>query len=110
MSFLDTLIKDPKYQSHDPRQPDEVTEPDIIISPDTRREDRIPQGQSRTKKWPVLDAHGAPSIDLATWRFEVDVLVENHLSLSLDEFIELPAVKVYADFHCVTRWSRLDNV
>ena len=27
-----------------------------------------------------------------------------------DEFLQLPAVKVYADFHCVTRWSRLDNV
>jgi DMSO/TMAO reductase YedYZ molybdopterin-dependent catalytic subunit len=110
MSFLDTLIKDPKYQSHDPRQPDEVTEPDVIISPDTRREDRIPQGQSRTKKWPVLDAHGTPPIDLATWKFEVDGLAENHLSFSLDEFMQLPAVKVYADFHCVTRWSRLDNV
>src|SRR5205085_4019199 len=29
---------------------------------------------------------------------------------SLDEFLQLPAVKVYADFHCVTRWSRLDNL
>ncbi|MGB8510818.1 MAG: molybdopterin-dependent oxidoreductase, partial [Pyrinomonadaceae bacterium] len=25
-------------------------------------------------------------------------------------FMQLPPVKVYADFHCVTRWSRLDNV
>ena len=24
--------------------------------------------------------------------------------------MQLSAVKVYADFHCVTRWSRLDNV
>lgn len=110
MSFLDSLIKDPKYQSNAPRTPEEVNEPEVIISPDTRRENRVPPGQSRTKKWPVLDAHGTPQFDIANWNFEVDGLVENSLSWSLDEFMELPAVKVYADFHCVTRWSRLDNV
>src|SRR5947208_771204 len=110
MSFLNSLIKDPEYQTNDPRTPEEVTEPDVIISPDTRRDNRVPPGQSRTKKWPVLDAHGAPEIDLATWTFEVEGLVENPLKFSLDEFLQLPAVKVYADFHCVTRWSRLDNV
>jgi DMSO/TMAO reductase YedYZ molybdopterin-dependent catalytic subunit len=110
MSFLNSLIKDPKYQTTDPRPPEEIGEPEIIISPDTRRPDRIPPGQSRTKKWPVLDAHGAPEIDLANWKFEVEGLIANPLTFSLDEFIELPAVKVYSDFHCVTRWSRLDNV
>ena len=64
MSFLDSLIKDPKYQSHDPRTPEQIGDEDIIISPDTRRDNRIPPGQSRTKKWPVLDAHGTPPIDL----------------------------------------------
>lgn len=110
MSFLDGLIKDPKYQSAEPRTPDQIPEPDVIISPDTRRDNRIPPGQSRTKKWPVLDAHGTPPVDVATWKFEVDGLVERPLQFSLDEFMQLPAVKVYADFHCVTRWSRLDNV
>src|SRR5213592_298517 len=109
MSFLDSLIKDPEYQSHEPRKPEELTEADVIISPDTRRDNRVPPGQSRTKKWPVLDAHGAPPIDLATWTFEVEGLVENNLKLSLDEFLQLPSIKVYADFHCVTRWSRLDT-
>src|SRR6266480_6196232 len=110
MSFLNSLIKDPKYQTTDPRKPEEVTEPDVIISPDTQRENRIPPGQTRTKKWPVLDAHGAPPIDLATWKFEVEGLVEKPLQFSLDEFMQLPVVKVYSDFHCVTRWSRLDNL
>src|SRR6267143_2008211 len=55
MSFLNSLIKDPKYQTNDPRQSDEIGDPEIIISPDTRREQRIPPGQSRTKKWPLLD-------------------------------------------------------
>ena len=110
MSFLNNLFQDPKYQTADPRKAEEIEDPDIIISPDTRREKRIPPGQSRTKKWPVLDAHGTPDIDLANWSFEIEGLVENRLSWSLDEFMQLPAVRVYADFHCVTRWSRLDNV
>ena len=64
MSFLNSLIKDPRYQTTDPRKPEEVAEPDVIISPDTQRENRVPPGQTRTKKWPVLDASGAPEIDL----------------------------------------------
>ena len=110
MSFLNNLFQDPKYQTSDPRSPEEIQDPDIIISSDTRREKRIPPGQSRTKKWPVLDAHGTPQVDLATWVFEVEGLVENPLNWSLHEFMQLPAVRVYADFHCVTRWTRLDNV
>ena len=110
MSFLNNLFNDPLYQKNDPRRAEEVEEPDVIVSPDARRENRIPPGQTRTRKWPVLDAHGAPQIDLATWKFEVDGLVERPMRWSLDEFMQLPAVKVYADFHCVTRWSRLDNV
>jgi DMSO/TMAO reductase YedYZ molybdopterin-dependent catalytic subunit len=110
MSFLGNLFNDPLYQKGDPRKPEEVNEPEIIVSPDTRRENRIPPGQSRTRKWPVLDANGTPRIDLETWRFEAGGLVESPQSWSLLDFMELPPVKVYADFHCVTRWSRLDNV
>src|SRR6266487_1110968 len=110
MSFLGNLFNDPMYQKGDPRQPEEVNEPEVIISPDTQRANRIPPGQTRTRKWPVLDAHGTPDIDLATWQFEVDGLIERPQQWSLDEFMQLRAVKVYADFHCVTRWSRLDNV
>ncbi|HUQ33587.1 MAG TPA: sulfite oxidase-like oxidoreductase [Pyrinomonadaceae bacterium] len=110
MSFLGNLFNDPLYQKGDPRKPEEVSEPEIIVSPDTQRENRIPPGQSRTRKWPVLDAHGTPRIDLETWRFEAGGLVEHPRSWSLLEFMDLTPVKVYADFHCVTRWSRLDNV
>ena len=110
MSFLNNLFPDPKYQTSNPRKPEELEDPELIISPDTRRENRMPPGQSRTKKWPVLDAHGTPEVDLATWSFATEGLVENKLEWSLDEFMQLPAVRVYADFHCVTRWSRLDNV
>ncbi|MGI8656358.1 MAG: sulfite oxidase-like oxidoreductase [Pyrinomonadaceae bacterium] len=110
MSFLSRWINDPLYQRTEPRAPAEIAAAEVIISPDTRRENRIPPGQTRTRKWPVLDAHGTPKIDLAKWQFNVDGLVENSQSWSLDEFMQLPAVKIYADFHCVTRWSRLDNI
>jgi DMSO/TMAO reductase YedYZ molybdopterin-dependent catalytic subunit len=58
----------------------------------------------------VLDAHGTPDIDLESWSFEVSGLVERTLRWSLDEFMQLEAVRVFADFHCVTRWSRLGNL
>ncbi|MGB8510764.1 MAG: hypothetical protein WCD76_20500, partial [Pyrinomonadaceae bacterium] len=70
MSFLDGIFRDAKYQKGEPRRPEELAGEELIISPDTRREDRIPPGQTRTRKWPVLDAHGTPDVDLATWEFE----------------------------------------
>ncbi|HEY8563245.1 MAG TPA: sulfite oxidase-like oxidoreductase [Pyrinomonadaceae bacterium] len=112
MSFFKNPLFDPFYQKAEPRRAEAVenSDPEIIISPDTRREKRLPPGQSRTKKFPVLDAHGTPDIDLENWTFTVEGAIEKPLSLTLDELKALPPVKVYADFHCVTRWSRLDNV
>ncbi|MBI3682967.1 MAG: sulfite oxidase-like oxidoreductase [Acidobacteria bacterium] len=91
------------------RKPEEAPE-GVIISPDTRRADRIPPGQSRTRKWPVLDASGAPRIDLAKWRFQMAGLIGSETSFSWEEFLRLPRVRVFGDFHCVTRWSRLGNL
>lgn len=82
----------------------------VIISPDTRRAQRIPPGQSRTKKWPVLDAGGPPRIDLAKWELKLWGLVNEPVRWTWEEFQALPRVRVFADFHCVTRWSRLGNV
>jgi DMSO/TMAO reductase YedYZ molybdopterin-dependent catalytic subunit len=83
---------------------------EVIVSPDTQRAKRLPPRQSRTLKWPVLDASGAPGIDLTVWRFSLVGLVDRRSSWSWEEFNVLPRVKVFADFHCVTRWSRLGNV
>lgn len=84
--------------------------PDVRVSPDTRRDHRLPPGQSRTQKWPVLDASGAPAVDLSQWRFTMGGLVEKDSSWTWEQFVNLPRVKVFADFHCVTRWSRLGNL
>lgn len=83
---------------------------EVIISPDTLREQRIPPRQARTLKWPVLDAGGPPTVDLKRWKFTVKGLVENPRSWNWEEFRALPRSKVFSDFHCVTRWSRLGNL
>ena len=53
---------------------------DVIISPDTLRENRIPPRQARTRKWPVLDALGPPKIALEKWRFQIKGLVDTPMS------------------------------
>jgi DMSO/TMAO reductase YedYZ molybdopterin-dependent catalytic subunit len=74
-----------------------------------RAEGRLPPGQSLTIKWPVLHAGGVPRLDEAKWDFRIDGMVEEPLRLTWQEFRGLPQVEVTSDFHCVTRWSRLDN-
>ena len=101
--------EDPKYQQGPPQQPGELSD-DVIISSDTRRENRVPPGQSRTKKWPVLHATDVPQVSQSTWKLDVTGLVETRLSFTWDEFQALPRVKVFSDFHCVTQWSRLGNL
>ena len=100
---------DPKLQRDPILTPADVAGT-VIVSPDTHREQRIPPGQSRTRKWPVLDAGGPPSIDLEKWRFRVDGLVAKPIEWNWEAFQKLPRVQVFSDFHCVTRWSRLGNL
>jgi DMSO/TMAO reductase YedYZ molybdopterin-dependent catalytic subunit len=107
--MMDNTDHDPVYQSGDPPAADDQPA-GVIVSPDTRRATRIPPGQSRTRKWPVLDAFGTPHVAPDKWRLQVFGLVERPLTYTLAEFQALPRVKVFADFHCVTKWSRLGNV
>jgi DMSO/TMAO reductase YedYZ molybdopterin-dependent catalytic subunit len=81
-----------------------------IVSPDVLRPERIPPRQALTRKWPVLHAGTVPSFDRGRWSFHVFGLVEQPWECTYDEFLALPHVQVRADMHCVTRWSKLDNV
>jgi DMSO/TMAO reductase YedYZ molybdopterin-dependent catalytic subunit len=83
--------------------------PDRIDVRDTGLE-RLPPGQIITHKWPVLHYGTVPRVDLATWRFEVRGAVERPVSLTWDELLALPRRETACDMHCVTRWSRYDNV
>ena len=86
------------------------TDPPLVVSPDTGRARRVPPGQVQTRKWPVLHAGPTPAFDRAHWTFHVFGLVERPWQCSYDEFLALPRVQVRADMHCVTRWSKLDNL
>lgn len=82
----------------------------MIISPDTNRAERIPPGQSRTMKWPVLDAFGPPEISMDQWKLSLFGLINTEAVWNWNDFNKLPRVRVFSDFHCVTRWSKLGNV
>src|SRR3989441_6501345 len=74
-----------------------------------KAEGRLPPGQSLTLKWPVLHYGSVPHFDVAKWDFKISGLVEEPVRLTWREFRALPQTEVTSDFHCVTRWSRLDN-
>ncbi|TCJ15254.1 sulfite oxidase-like oxidoreductase [Rubrobacter taiwanensis] len=82
------------------------------IEADTARgRERVPPGQYLVgDRWPVLTYGTTPKVDLKSWDFRVTGLVENPLRFSWEEWNELPKVEVKADMHCVTSWSKLDNV
>ena len=71
--------------------------------------DRIPPGQYRTTKFPVLHYGSVPHTDLATWDFKVWGEVDTPLTLTWEQFKALPRKTVATDIHCVTRWTKLDT-
>jgi len=87
-----------------------VKDEEVIKSPDTEREDRVPPGQKLTEKWPALHEGSVPDIDISKWQFTIFGLVEKERKLNYQEFTALPQVKVSSDIHCVTGWSKLDNL
>ena len=87
-----------------------MTDKKIIKSPDTARENRVPPGQRLTDHWPVLHYGEVPKVDVSKWKFTISGLVEKELKLDYQEFMSLPRTKVFSDIHCVTSWSRLDNL
>src|ERR1700722_12066766 len=81
----------------------------LVISPDARRDNRIPPRQAPTRKWPILHVGPTPTFDRASWTFRIFGQVRSPWSCTYEEFLALPQVRVQADMHCVTRWSKLDN-
>ena len=69
---------------------------------------RVPAGQTEVKNFPTLDLGILPDINKTNWNLRVYGLVENELNLDWDGFQALPQTTDVSDFHCVTRWTRLD--
>lgn len=75
----------------------------------SKREGRLPPGQSLTQKFPVLHYGPVPVFNPATWVFRVSGEVMEEKAWSWDEFNRLPRTSLTMDIHCVTRWSKLDT-
>jgi len=65
-----------------------------------------------TAKWPVLHYGGVPKVDplSSAWRLRVFGLCDEPYDLSYSEILGMPPTDVVCDMHCVTHWSRLDNL
>ncbi|GAB6877801.1 sulfite oxidase-like oxidoreductase [Halorubrum gandharaense] len=71
-------------------------------------DDRLPPGQRKTDRFPVLSKSGTPSVDPDDAGLDVYGAVDEPLDYSLSEFKALPSVTQRQDFHCVTGWSKFD--
>ncbi len=71
--------------------------------------DRLPPGQHLTDKFPVLTYGSTPHVPKDRWRLRVTGLVEEALVWTYEDLAAMPQADITADFHCVTRWSQLDN-
>ena len=80
------------------------------MPPPPHAADRVPAGQRVTRGWPVLHEGPIPRFDPATWRFSIEGEVETAIGFTYDELKALEPVEMRTDFHCVTGWSKLDNV
>jgi DMSO/TMAO reductase YedYZ molybdopterin-dependent catalytic subunit len=70
---------------------------------------RVPPGQYVTDRFPVLHAGVVPDVDLDEWDFTVDGLVGEARRWNWEEVRAMPTVRLTADIHCVTKWSKLDT-
>lgn len=72
---------------------------------------RVPPGQTLTQGFPVLHYGEVPYYnDMSKWDMRVFGLVEGEKRISYKEFMALPRTEYKNDIHCVTTWSKLDNV
>jgi DMSO/TMAO reductase YedYZ molybdopterin-dependent catalytic subunit len=72
----------------------------------TAADPKLPPGQYVTDDFPVLSAGPTQHLPLDQWEFVVDNGASALKRWSWKSFRELPAERVTADIHCVTRWSK----
>lgn len=73
--------------------------------------DRVPPNQNVTTSFPVLHYGNVPHYkNLEEWNLKIFGLVEKEVILSYKEMMSLPQTTSGNDIHCVTGWSKLDNV
>lgn len=69
---------------------------------------RIPPGQHAVKALPNMGGVKGPG-KVPDWRLAIDGEVQNPVSLSLPDLMNLKQVDLTCDVHCVTGWTLLDS-
>jgi len=75
--------------------------------PEAELKDRVPPGQYLAKGFPVLTYGDTPQISTDQWEFRVWGLAQEK-TFTWSDFMAMPQNEFTKDFHCVTRWSKLD--
>ncbi len=75
--------------------------------PGKEDDERVPPGQHLAKGFPVLTYGATPQVSTEEWEFRVWGLAKS-ATFNWSDFMALPQHEFTADFHCVTRWSKLD--
>ena len=71
---------------------------------------RLPPGQRLTQDFPVLDLGVQPNLSTSDWSLTVAGQVGHPIQWDWKAFLAQPQVTLTNDIHCVTTWSRYDNV
>lgn len=75
------------------------------------RSGRVPSNQNVTSSFPVLHHGTVPQYkDLSTWTLRLFGQVEHEEILTYSDLLAMPVKKFSNDIHCVTGWSKLDNL
>ncbi len=69
---------------------------------------QLPPDQYETRKWPVLDLGVKPKVSTATWSLTIDGAVRRPTTLAWSDLLALEQIEDVSDFHCVTKWSKLN--
>lgn len=75
--------------------------------PEPNQDNRVPPGQYLATGFPVLTYGDTPDIHLEDWELEVWGCAQP-VRLRWHDLMAMPQSDFTADFHCVTRWSKLD--
>lgn len=75
---------------------------------DHKAASKLPPGQVASRRLTVMTFGGIPQLDKSHYRLEVGGAVQSPLNLDWEALQELGLCELSADFHCVTRWSKLD--
>ena len=71
----------------------------------------IPPGQHETTRFPVLHHGNVPYYrDLEEWTLTIDGLVDEKMTYTYQQLLDMPQTRLQNDIHCVTGWSKLNNM